>query len=210
MPFFVSKFRKIQVFKDCIVEHFYKYKMQYLILGVIVLSALIVGLIAGFKKVNEATLATLPDVTFGRYLQNTITLGQLFVSRLFSFVGILILIWLLHFNKWLGLLSVIILIYNAFVVGCTCAILMSLCKFGVFIMLIYIPCHLLTLFCLIAFTAVCINFSFDTCNSGVGSLSKEFFDSIKFVLIAICLLQLVACILEILLLPWINSAIIIT
>lgn len=212
MPFFVSNFRKIQTFKDCVVEHFCRYKTQYIFLFVVVLSAFLIGLIAGFKKAGDSTLEALPDVVFCKYLQCNITLGQFFLSRFFSFVGMLIFIWLLHFNKWTGLLSITILIYNAFVIGCTSAILISLCRFGgiVNVLLVYLPFHLLTLFCLIVFTAVCINFSFDTCNAGCGKLSMEFFGTIKFVLLTILILQLVGCVLEIILLPWLSSAIIIT
>ncbi len=210
MPFFVSNFRKFLIIKDSIAEHFGRYKKQYLVLLILIFSALIVGVIAGIKKAQISNIEGLPDITLLKYLSSNINIGGVFASRFFSTIGLLILVWLLSFNRFTSLFSTLILIYNAYIIGATCAMLLSLFRFAGFIniLLVYLPCRLLSLLCLLVFSVVCIRFSFDKCNTA-SVLSFDFYATTRAVLVCVFSLLCISCVFELIFLPWVSSAIIV-
>ena len=211
MPFFVSKFRKFLTLKDSVKEHFGYYKKQYILLTVLLLSVFIIGIIVGAKRSVESDVQIIPDTMLVKYLTHHIDIGGLFLSRLFSIIGLLIIIWLLSFNRWTSLLSILILMYASFMVGSTIAMLLAMFKFTglICVILIYLPCHLVRLFCMLTFSIVCMRYKFENCNYGGSILSMDFFNIIKNVLLAIIISHLVSCLLELILLPWVGSAMII-
>ena len=210
MPIFVSKFRRFLILKDSIAEHFYKYKKLYLLFGILILSALIIGVMAGIKKAQTLDVQGLPDATLLNYLGGKLTIGGVFASRLFTTLGLLIFVWLLCFNIYTGLLNILILVYNAFLLGATCAMLISLFKFAGFIniLLVYLPCRLVHLYCLLVLSVVSIKFSFDRCNTA-SVLSLEYFYNIKAILLIVFVALVISCIFELLLLPWLSSALVV-
>ena len=212
MPFFISKSRKISVLKDSFCDHFSKYKPLYLLFLVVLLAGFVVGLISGGQKASLNDISYLPDRIWFGFLSNNITIMQLFFSRVLSLFGLMILGWILCFNKWLSLLNVLIVVYNAFILGATCSMLVGLFRFvGVLnVLLAYLPLHLLSLGCFVCFCVVSVKYAFETCNFGYNVLSKNYFDVIKQSLLVLVCLHFLSCVVEILILPWLSASILVS
>lgn len=211
MSRFGFKMHNVIVVKDNIVEHLSRHKKQYLIIGVLLFSAFIVGVIAGFGHHNLTNVSSIPDVVFKRYLNAEISIGTLFLSRILNFVGLSILIWFFSCNKWLSLVNVLILIYQAFVLGATSAILMILFKFSgvINVIIVYLPCYLISLCCFLSLLVACQKYTIDRCNYQGGILSLDFYYSIKNVLFSSIIVYVLVNLLQIVLLPIFSSALII-
>lgn len=203
MPKFISKLHNITIFFDNLAEHFYKHKKQYIIIGILLISAIIVGIIAGFGNANNNCVDNIADITLRRYLNIQMSLGGMFASRIFGVIAISIVIWLFSCNKWLSFINVLLLIYLGFVFGNTCAVIISLFRLGGFIniLIVYLPSHLLKLIAFAVFMVVCQKYIYDHCGHKLGILTLDFYYYIKNVLFFTLVMHFVACMLEILLLP---------
>ena len=102
--------------------------------------------------------------------------------------------------------------YKGFNLGVTCAFLVILFSLGgvLNVVFVIIPCNLILLFILIGWSSVCLNYNFECRNFGGSILSKEFYCSIKLILYVFLIVLVLVCLLEILLLPWLSTAIIIS
>ena len=203
MPKFISKLHNFTIFFDSLAEHFYRHKKQYITIGVLIISSVIVGVIAGFGYANNNSIDNIADITLRRYLNMHMSLGGVFASRVFGFITICIVIWLFSCNKWLSIINVFLLIYLGFVFGNTCAVIISLFRLGGFIniLIVYLPSHLLKLIAFVAFMVVCQKYIFDHCGHKLGILTLDFYYYVKSVLFCTLILHFVACLLEVLLLP---------
>ena len=209
MSFFVSKSRSVSVFKDNFSEHFSRYKVLYLVFISFALAGFVVGIISAVHNPLDQKLDHLPDVVLFKYLSSSVSLGQFFLSRVFSLFGMMILCWVLCFNKWLSLLNIVLCVYKGFVIGSTCAFLIQIYKIVGFlnVLLAYLPFCLVSFVCLIVFCVISMKYVFIQ-NSGCNVLSGDYFCSIKTILFMCMILHFLCCLLQILLLPFISATII--
>jgi len=212
MSKYTSKLHNITIIKDGISEHFLRHKKQYLIAIVLILSAFIVGIIAGFGYQTNINIEKIPDISFRQYLASQINLLGLLFSRIFSFVFVGLIVWLLSCNKWLSYVGLLIFVYFGFVFGNTISILVCLFRLSgvVNALIVYLPCHLLMMISHLALFVVCQHYSFDDCNRHYGILSTDFYYYIKNTLFCSIVLYMLACLFEILLLPLFGSTLIIS
>ena len=211
MSFFLFRTRRISAFKNDVSEHFSKHKALYWLFLSFLLAGFIVGIIAGVNKSGNSCVEYFPDIVILNFLSSKISVGQLFLLRFFSLFGMVLLIWVLSFNKWTSLLSVLIVLFNSFVLGATCAVLISSFKLVGFLNVIfaYLPCHLVSLLCLIMFSVVSIKYCFESSKFGGCVFYRDYFDCVKGCLILTVLFHFIACILEIIIFPWLSSVIVI-
>jgi len=201
--------RRNSYIKYSIIDHFKRYKWVYLFLFVCLILGLILGFVIGFKKADNFSLADLPDSVLVDFINKKISAASLFFSRICSFLGLIFLFWCINCKKFLSFITFIIIFYKAFLIGINCAILMSIYKFGgaINVFFVILPTHLISLFCLLAWGAVCIYFAFKEKTIGYSTFSGCFFREAKGVLFVVILGAILCCLLECLILPHISTAI---
>lgn len=212
MPFFISRTRKITLVKDAVAEHFQKYKSLYILFLIVMIAGILVGIVAGVQKSSVEGLKNLPDMIWCKYLLKETSVWQLFLSRFFSFLCMCCICWFLAFNRWVSLLSLLLIIYNAFILGAMCSILVCSFKFVGFLnmLLVYLPFHLISLLCLVCFCVVCVRYSFDACKTSYSVLSFNFFQTIKSIIVLVFASHLLSCLIELIILPWFSATILIS
>ena len=211
MPFFIFKTRKYLTFKDEISEHFVRYKSLYCLFWCFVAAGFIVGIIAGVNKSTGNELEFMPDAITFKFLTSNLSVWQLFLSRLFSMIGMFVLVWILCLNRWSSLLCLLLILFCSFVFGATCAVLICHFRLVGFLNVIfcYFPCRLLSLFCLICFCAVSVKYSFENHLFGCSVCCRDYFSANLVCICAVILLLFLACLIEILIFPWLSAVIII-
>ena len=190
-------------------EHFAKFKWCYIVLGAISLSAVVVGFITGFKQADSMTLVDIPDVTLVKFIEKEITAFSVFFSRIFAVLGLFLLVWISNCKPWLSVITFILLIYRAFLLGITCSMLIVLYKMGgiINVVLIFFPFHLLVLFALMGWCAVCLQTNLSCKTTGISVLNYEFWRYNKSCLFGFLILVLLSYLMEAILIPYITSAV---
>ena len=152
-----KNFRRNGFIKYSISDHFCQYKWLYLLFVLICLTGLILGFVLGFNKSENFSLNDLPDTVLVSFLNKSISPASMFFSRIFAFLGIFLLIWCLNLKGYLSWISFLIFLYQSFLIGINCALLISIYKFlGVVnVVLIFLPVHLVCLSLLIVWGVVC-------------------------------------------------------
>ena len=211
MSFFVSKNRRITTIKDDLHEHYVNHKFLYTVFIIVLLAGFLVGAIAGTKNANTSGMDALTDGMLLKFLSYKVNILQFCISKFFGLIGIVVLCWFLCFNRWMGLLSFLIILYNAFIIGSTCAVIIVCFKLAgtLAVLLCYLPLSLLSLCCLMAFCVISIKYSFVMCGSKYNVLSVDYYSSNKISLLVLLSLHFLACVLQLIMLPWLCAAIII-
>ncbi len=190
-------------------EHFAKYKWFYIILLSVCLVGLVAGFITGFRSAEDLALADVPDVTLVAFIKKDITNLSVFFSRIFAFLGLIILIWASNCKKWLLFVTFVVLLYRSFLIGINCAMLIVIYQMGgiINVILIFFPFHLLALFALLCWCVVCVYGNLVQRSSGFSPLSGEFLRNNKMCLLTAFLIAFVAYFMEALLIPYLTAAI---
>lgn len=194
-----------------IAEHFCHHKWWYLLVSIFALIGLIIGLVTGFTIAPDATVSKIPDSIYLNYIQGNVSIFGVFFSRIFSVLAVFGLILITNFRPFVCFLNLILLVYRGFVVGATLSLLIVLFNVGgiLNVVFIVIPCHFVLLFCVIAWSAVCMCYNIGSKSYGGCVFSRDFMCAHKQSLCVISIICFVAILLESLLLPWLTSAIII-
>lgn len=190
-------------------EHFAKYKWFYVILLSVCLVGLVAGFITGFRSAEDLTLVDLPDVTLVAFIKKDIANLSVFFSRIFAFLGLLILIWVSNCKKWLAFITFVVLLYRSFLVGVNCAMLIVLYQMGgiINVILIFFPFHLLALFALVCWSVVCLYGNLAQRSCGYSPLCGEFLKNNKMCLLTAFLIAFIAFFMEALLIPYLTAAV---
>ena len=201
-------YRRVYGVRQSISGHFSCYKVFYILLGVCALAGLILGLTSGFRYSGAVELEHLADNLLIKFIEKDISIISLFLSRFFIVVGLFALIWVANYKPWMCFVTPIIIIYRAFLLGLNCAVLIVLFKLGgvVNVLVVYIPCHFLTLFCLISWGSACMRQNIYTKHTLIGCYSTKFFSKMVTLLIICGAVVLFACTLEAILLPLLTAS----
>ncbi len=201
--------RQSAMFKISICEHFAKYKWFYLILGSVCLAGLIIGFFVGFNRAENLKLDDLPDSVLLSYINKEIANTSVFFSRVFSFLGILILVWVTNCKPFLCFITFITILYRAFLIGINCSILIILYQVGgvINVVLIFLPVHLIVLFALLVWSSICLYSNFANKNLGYNILSVDFIRCKKTTFLIVVIIAVCAYALETILLPYLTSAV---
>jgi len=203
--------REVEIAKFEIKDHFSFYKKWYVLLGILLLVGAIVGIVVGLSMKTNLTLAKVPEKLFVRFVQGELNVGSLFFMRIFSALGIAIVVWLCCLKSFLCPLGVALLVYRSFMLGVASVMLIALYNITglINVLLVVVPCYFSLLFFLLTFLIVCINHCKLSKIYGGSVLSREFWCKNKKTLIIIGILSLVCVVLEIILLPILSSTLVI-
>lgn len=195
--------------KISISEHFAKYKWMYVILGAVCLTGLIAGFIIGFNRAENIELEDLPDTILLSFINKEIPNSSIFFARFFSFLGLLILIWVSNCKPFLCFITFIVLLYRSFLIGLNCSILIILYQIGgvINVFLIFLPVHLLALFALLMWCCICFYTNLANKNLGYNILSLDFIGGKKFNILIVVLIAICAYSFETILIPYLTSAV---
>lgn len=154
-----KNFRRNGFIKYSISDHFFQYKWFYLLFISICLIGIVLGFVVGFNKAENFSLNDLPDTVLVSFINKSISPASMFFSRIFAFLGFFLLIWCLNVKGYLCWISFLIFLYQSFLIGINCALLISLYKFlGVVnVVLVFLPVHLVCLCLLIVWGVVCFS-----------------------------------------------------
>ena len=207
----ISFYRLIMSAKNCLNEHFCKFKTWYVVLLNVAVVGIIVGLVTGLKIAPDSSISKMPDSILRGYIEGNVSIFGVFFSRFFSLLGIMLLIWATNCKPFLCFVSLLALVYQSFSIGATIAFLITLFNVGGILNVIFIviPFHLLFLFVLMGWTCVCVGYNFECKNFGGNIFSRDFICNARFTFALFVCLMLLGVFLEALLLPWFASAIII-
>ena len=197
------------IFKFAVSEHFSKYKWMYLILGAVCLTGLITGFIVGFTRADNISLDTLPDSILVAFINKETTTSSIFFSRIFAFIGLLLLVWVTNCKPCLCFITFIILLYRAFLIGVNCSILIILYQVGgvINVILIFLPVHLIALFALLVWCCVCFYTNLVNKKMGYNILNLNFIACNKGCFFCTIILAIIAYVFEAILLPYLTSAV---
>ncbi|MBQ7977305.1 MAG: hypothetical protein IJ301_01725 [Clostridia bacterium] len=211
MPRINHFYRNISSAKIELVEHISRFKFWYILLGGLALLGVVIGIITGFSIAPDASVSKIPDSIFQNYLQDNTSIFGVFFARIFSIIAMLGIILVTNFRPFLCFLNMIFLIYRGFVVGATLSLLIVLFNVGgiLNVVFIVIPCHFTILIGLVIWSVVCMGYNVGSHDYGGCVFSRDFVCTHKQSLCVSLLICFVAVVLEMLLLPWLTSAIII-
>jgi len=192
-----------------IADHFSKYKWFYLIFGAVCLTGLVAGFIIGFSRAENITLVDLPDTVLIAFINNDATSVSVFFSRFFAFLGLIILVWLTNCKPFLCWIAFFILLYRAFLIGVNCALLIILYQMGgiINVIIIFLPCHLISLFALLVWCAICFYSNLANKCLGYNIISLDFISGKRMEILIVYSLAFIAYLVEALLLPCLTSAV---
>ena len=198
--------RNFEVFILELKDHFTYHKKWYLFLGILLILSIIVGIITACAM-KEVSVSKIPDNVYQSYISGKSNIIKLAFGRLFNTLLLVLLILLLCFRREFALLSVGILCYRAFMLGVTITLVIRLFNVaGVLnVLLLIIPCYVLTLFLLVTWAILCIRYSFEAHSFGGGVFSREFWCMHKRTILILGLSILILAVLECLLLPMLSS-----
>lgn len=210
--FKISFYRLWITTKSCLKDHFCLYKKWYIIFLSIMITALIIGFVAGIKIASGTDVSKIPDSILVNYIEGDISIFGVFFSRLFSFLGLLILIWATNCKPFLSFVSLIIIIYKSFSLGATCSVLISIFNASGVINVIFLvfPCQLLLLLLLIGWACVCMSYNFSCRHYGGSIFSQDFFCKEKITFCVFVSILFVVALLEAILLPWLSAILVIS
>ncbi len=203
--------REVEIIRLEIKDHFSFYKKWYIIFGVLLCVGFIAGAIIVFSMRGNLSLAKVPEKIFVKFVQGELNVGSLFFARLFSVMGLCVMLWLSCLRPYLGLFSVALLIYRSFMLGVTSVILIILFNVSGFInvLLIIVPCYISSLCLLAVFYVICLNHCRVSKVYGGSVCSREFWCGNKKIFAVIGCLVLVCILLEVILLPLLSSSLIV-
>lgn len=198
--------------KFSLFEHFSSYKWAYLIIGLLAILGLIIGLIAGFSNSSNLDMDDIPDSILLGVLQHNISASALLFSRLFSFILTSLLIFLINFRPWLSMIAILIVMYKAFIIGSSCAIIINLFQIGGFInvFIVYLPCNIFWLFALVSWCTICSYHNWETRHYGGCIVGRDFVCRKRAVMLTLIMFIFIVSLIECILLPVFCSAIILS
>lgn len=164
------------VVSDSLKEHFSCHKWIYFILIVAAILGLLIGFVSASARMDDVALKDLPDVVLLKFVNKTISPLSFFFSRLFSFLGLFLLIYACGSVRFLCFVPFLLITYRAVFLAVNCSILVHLYKLGgiLDVVLIFFPIHFLLLLTLLVWSCVCIRQSFVCKHTGVSVFSNRF------------------------------------
>lgn len=194
--------------KFAIKDHFCAHKKTYIICLAILVLGLLTGLFTAFRFADGVTSDHITDVILVDYLKNNSSWFAMLMSRLFSYLCVVVLITMFCLNKWSAILSVLVLIYKSYLVGLNSAILIILFSVSgaINVFVVYLPCNLIVLATLLCITAVELKGSWECARYRQNLLSSSFFSQNCLVFIVALIAVVIAFILEIIFMPAFCSA----
>ncbi len=203
--------RNNNTFKYLIVDHFLDYKWGYIIFLIIILTGLIFGFILGFNRADNFSITDMPDTIFVKFISKKIGVFALFFSRLFGFLGLVLLILSLCFKPFLCWINFFIVLYHSFLVGINSAILISLFKIGgiVNVIFLYLPINVVCLVLIAVVASIGFLSSIRQKQTGYGVFSAQFFMENKMALLICFMLAFFCFLIEAIIMPHITVALLI-
>lgn len=210
--FKISFYRLWQTTKLCLKDHFCLYKKWYMVFLSLAVVALIIGFIAGIRIATSTDISKISDSILLNYLEGDISIFGVFFSRLFSLIGLFILIWATNCKPFLSFLSVIVIIYKSFTLGSTCSVLIAIFNVSGVINVIFLvfPCQLLFLLLLIGWASVCMSYNFSCKQYGGSIFSQEFFCKERVTFSVFLGILFIVTLIEAILMPWLSAILVIS
>ena len=173
--------------------------------------ALVIGVVLGIKIAPDSSSKQLPDTILLNYINCETSIVGVFFARLFCYIALMIIIWAASCKPFLCIVPIGILMYQAFNFGATSSFLISLYNIGgiINVLLVMIPSHLFFLLGLVCWTSVCMGYNFASSGYGYNVFGKEFINNEKSMFIVLLIIVLLACLYELIFLPWTSTLIII-
>lgn len=140
--------------KESIVSAIKKHKVYFFVFLSCILISLIIASIASINYFNYFSIKNLTDKTLISYLNKDISLLSFFFKRIFQYLCILLIIYLLSLNKYSSYLNILLCCFIAFNIVFNFVILIAL--FGFFGL---IHSLLITLICGLVFLTLIFFFS---------------------------------------------------
>ena len=194
--------------KYALREHFLEYKGYYILCAIFVLIGLLTGFFTAFRFSESVTSQNITDVVLVDYLKRNSGWFAILLSRVFSLLSICVILFILCLNKWSSFLSLLVLIYQAYLVGLNSAILIILFNVSgaINVFIVYLPCSLLVLFGMMIIDAIFIKNSWTYSRYNQNILCSNFWAMCVNSLMIGFLVALMAFVLQIILLPTFCSA----
>ena len=193
-----------------IKDNFYERKKWYLLFCVVVIVGLIFGMLIGIKTAGDASLDKLPDNIIADFLRGNCGLVSVVFARIFTILGLVVAILFCNINRFLSFLAFAILLHQSFCISITSAFLISLFGFGgvLNVIVVILPTKLLFLLGLILLSVISCEHTWRNYRSGGSIFCYEFFACQKSSFLCIGILLLVSIVLELILLPWLSTLLI--
>ena len=194
--------------KFALHDHFSQHKKSYLICIIFIVFGLITGILTAIKFSHALTVEHITDTALVSFLKHETGWFAMLLSRVFSFLCVLALIFALGFNKWTAIISFFVLVYKAYLVGLNSLILIILFSISgaINVLIVYLPCNLLVLFALLSITAIIFKNCWYLARFRQNILCNNFWAVNGSIIVFNCIIALVAFILEIIFLPIFCSA----
>ncbi|PKK96027.1 MAG: hypothetical protein CVV59_00705 [Tenericutes bacterium HGW-Tenericutes-4] len=182
------------------------------ILGIFcVLLGFTTGIFTALKYAEVVSFKDIADTTLLNYLSNNASIIGLFFARFIGYLFLLILIFFLLGIIWLAPLGFLFIIYKSFIYGLTITFFVILCGVGGILLTIFvlIPVSLIVLVAFTILVVTCVSRSFlcrryssvYVCNDAPNYLLGTIY--------IVAVLFIIACLIELLLLPIVSTTIII-
>ncbi len=193
-------------------DDFCENKKWYTLLFLLVGIGIVCGLIAGIKIAPDVSVERIPDSFLRRFITGDISIWGLVFSRILVDLGLLLIIFVTNCRPFMCFISFVLLTYRAFCFGITSTILIAIFKVGgvLNVILVILPTQILLLLALIIFAVTCISYNFGCKVYGGSIFCAEFWERSHNTIYLSMLLIGIAIILEVLLLPWLSTFLIVS
>lgn len=206
-----SFFRFVSSLSFGIKDSFCEHKKWYIVFGILIGLGFVLGLIAGIKIAPDASISKIPDSVLSNFLKGDTSLIGVFFARIFNCLCLFALILLTNFKPFTCVLTFIIIIYKSFCLGTVCAFLIAIYKVGGFINVLFLifPTQLLLICAMSLFAVVCVDYNFMCRNYGGSIFCADFFVQCKPHIVFAVIITLISILLELILLPWLSTLLIV-
>ena len=184
-------------------DHFRQHKKYYFIFLGLMLIGLITGILTVFKFSGEIELEHLNDGVLVDFLEGDTGAFMLLIRRIFSFSLLFFILYIINIKRFTCFLNFILILYQAYILGLNCAVLISLFNLSgiINVFIVYLTCHLLLLISLMGLATIFCSSCFNYKRFGENIFCSSFWQQNGRAIVCLLVLAFFAILLETILLP---------
>lgn len=190
-----------------VFDYLKSHKWHFLICFAVCGLFLVLGFVVGASRASEFSLADLPDGTLVAFITKKTSCVALFFSRLFSFLWLVLIVWILNSKTILSWIGFVVIAYQSFLNAINSAILIAVYGFSgmLGVLICFLPLKILILIAVIVWQVNCFCGCKNQKRTGESVLTMIFLKQSLKVLILVIIIGFLACFLESLLLHYLTN-----